>query len=106
MTGKPVLARPLARRDISDAINHYASEAGPEVASAFIDAFEAAYAAISRRPATGSPRHGSALDLRGLRSRPLKRFPYLVFYVEQPGHIDVWRVLHFTRDATGLLRDL
>jgi toxin ParE1/3/4 len=25
---------------------------------------------------------------------PLKRYPYLVFYVERDDHIDVWRILH------------
>ena len=39
-----------------------------------------------------------ALDLPGLRSWPLKRFPYLVFYVEHADHVDVWRVLHQNRD--------
>jgi toxin ParE1/3/4 len=38
------------------------------------------------------------LNLPGLRSWPLTRFPHLVFYVERPEHIDVWRVLHGRRD--------
>jgi toxin ParE1/3/4 len=28
----------------------------------------------------------------------LKAYPYLVFYVESDDHIDVWRVLHASRD--------
>ena len=38
------------------------------------------------------------LNLPGLRFWPLTRYPHLVFYVERPDHIDVWRVLHGTRD--------
>ena len=37
--------------------------------------------------------------------RPLKRYPYLVFYIEQDDHIDVWRVLHSHRDIPSWLRD-
>jgi len=64
----------------------------------FIDALEQAYAHIGRHPATGSPRYAHELNLPGLRSWPLTRFPYLIFYVEHPGHLDVWRVLHGQRD--------
>ncbi len=45
------------------------------------------------------------LDLPELRSWPLKRYPFLVFYVEQPDHIDVWRVLHGQRDIPSWLRE-
>jgi toxin ParE1/3/4 len=95
MTVKPIVPRDLALRDVEDAI-----------AVGFIDQLEATYGAISRRPATGSPRTGHALGLPGLRSRRLKRFPYLVFYVERADHIDLWRVLHASRDIPASLRDL
>ena len=39
----------------------------------------------------------------GLRSWPLTRHPYLVFYLERPDHIDVWRVLHGQRDIPAWL---
>ena len=38
------------------------------------------------------------LNLPGLRSRPVRRFPHIVFYVEATDRVDVWRVLHGTRD--------
>ena len=98
---KPVIPRALARRDVDDAIDYYAEEAGEGVALRFIDALRDAYRLISNRPASGSPRFGLELDLPGLRSRKLRRFPYLVFYVERPDHIDVWRVLHAQRDIPG-----
>ena len=38
MSGKPVVLRERARRDIDEAIEHYLAEAGPAVALTFIDA--------------------------------------------------------------------
>jgi toxin ParE1/3/4 len=64
----------------------------------FIDALEKAYAHIGRHPASGSPRYAHELNLPGLRSWPLTRYPYLAFYVECSDHVEVWRVLHAQRD--------
>lgn len=44
-----------------------------------------------------------ALDLPGLRCWPHTRYPYLVFYLQQQDHIDMWRVLHATRDIPAWL---
>jgi toxin ParE1/3/4 len=98
MTSKPVVPRAVARCDIDEAIDYYLQEAGDRVASRFIDAAEAAFRAIGRSSAAGSPRYAHLLDLPGLRFHQLKRFPYLVFYVEREDHIDVWRALHAKRD--------
>ena len=38
-----------------------------------------------------------------LRCRPLKRYPYLLFYMEREAHIDLWRVLHGQRDIPARL---
>lgn len=105
MSDKPVKPRELARRDVEVAVDHYAREAGPEVALAFVDALHAAYLAIAEHAAAGSPRHGQALSLPGLRSRMLKRFPYLVFHVDRQDHIDVWRVLHARRDIPASMQE-
>jgi toxin ParE1/3/4 len=69
----------------------------------FVDALERAYKQISRHPASGSARYAHELDLPGLRSWQLQRYPYLVFYVEQDSQIDVWRVLHQMRDLPSWL---
>jgi len=100
---KPIVPRALVASDVEAAVDYYTSEAGLEVALRFIDEIGQAYRAIGSRPATGSPRHGHELKLPGLRSRKLKRFPYLVFYVERADHIDVWRVLHAQRDMAAWL---
>ena len=104
MTAKPVIRRATAQRDIDEAIDYYLREAGDRVALRFIGAIEDAFRAIGQSPAAGSPHWAHELDLRGLRSRQTKRFPYLVFYLERVDHIDVWRVLHARRDIPAWLQ--
>ena len=104
MKSKPVIPRLIAQRDVEDALGYYLDEVSEQVALGFIDALEQAYAHLSRHPATGSVRYAHELDLPGLRSWPLKRYPFLVFYVEQPDHIDVWRILHDQRDIPSWLQ--
>ncbi|MFI5012636.1 MAG: type II toxin-antitoxin system RelE/ParE family toxin [Hyphomicrobiales bacterium] len=98
MSAKPTVPREQARRDIEEAVDYYAREAGEQIASSFVASVESAYRTISNHPAAGSSRYAYELNLPGLRSRSLKRFPYLVFYVERDDHIDIWRVLHAERD--------
>lgn len=105
MKTKPVIPRELANRDVDEAIDHYLSEGAEQAALNFIEALEQAYSHIGRHPATGSPRYAHELNLPGLRSWPLTRYPYLVFYVERDDRIDVWRVLHGQRDIPSWLRD-
>jgi toxin ParE1/3/4 len=95
---KPVVPRELANTDVDEHIAHYLVEATERVAHGFGDALEQAYSHISRHPGTGSPRDAHELNLPDLRFWQLARYPYLVFYVERPDHIDVWRVLHDQRD--------
>lgn len=105
MRVKPVIPREQATGDIEEAVAYYLSEATAQVALGFIDAVEQAYAHIGRHPATGSPRYAHELNLPGLRAWPLKRYPHVVFYVERPDAIDVWRVLHGQRDIPAWMHD-
>jgi toxin ParE1/3/4 len=105
VTAKPVVLRERADRDIDAAVAHYRGEAGARVALAFIDAIEQAFRQIAQHPASRSPRYAHELDLPGLRSCWPKRRPYLVFYLERPDHIDVWRVLHVQRDIPAWLQE-
>jgi toxin ParE1/3/4 len=95
---KPIIPRVMANRDVDEAIKHYLDQDAAPAALGLIDALEQAYAHISKHGATGSPRYAHELNLPGLRFWPLTRYPYLIFYVEQHNHIDVWRVLHAQRD--------
>ncbi len=94
MAAKQVILRAAARKDVDDAVAHYAEEAGADVPLGFIDGFEGAQRHIARNPASGWPRYGHELNLEGMRSWALRSYPQLVFYMEGSGHIDVWRVLH------------
>ncbi|MGY2282927.1 type II toxin-antitoxin system RelE/ParE family toxin [Pseudomonas gingeri] len=105
MRVKPVIPRALARQDIEDAIRFYLDEQAEQAALGFIDALERAYSLISRHPASGASRYSHELELPGLLCWPLKRYPYLVFYVERDDHIDVWRILHGRRDIPEWLVD-
>ncbi len=98
MSRKPISPRELADRDVEAAVDYYIREAGPDVALGFIDALQTAFQTIADHPAAGSPRYAHELSLPGLRSRGVKRYPYLVFYIERDDHIDIWRVLHIQRD--------
>jgi toxin ParE1/3/4 len=105
LSGKPVVQRAHAEADVEAAVAYYLDEAGERAASGFIDALEHAYRQITRHPSAGSPRYAHELGLPGLRCRPLRRFPFLIFYVEREDRIDVWRVLHGERDIPTWLRE-
>jgi len=102
---KPIRPRELASRDVEEAVGYYLNAAGEQVALGFVEALEQAYLHIAHQPASGSPRYAHELNLPGLHSWPLQRYPYLIFYVEQANHIDIWRVLHGQRDIPAWLHD-
>lgn len=104
MKAKAVVPREQARRDVDDAVAYYLGEHAASAALGFIDALEDAYAHIGRQPGSGSPRYAHALNLPGLRTWSLTAYPYLVFYVERPDHVDVWRVLHEQRDIPAWMQ--
>ncbi len=103
MKSKRPISRPQASRDVDEAIDYYLHEAGIDVALGFVDSLEKTYLHLSRYPQTGSSRYAHELDLPGLRMWPLKAYPYLIFYLEQPDHLDIWRVLHSQRDIPAWL---
>jgi toxin ParE1/3/4 len=105
VNSKAIVPRELARSDVEAAVDYYAREAGSEVALGFIDALQAAYDLIAGHPEAGSLRYAYELGLPDLRSVPLKRYPYLIFYRDQPNHVDVWRVLHGKRDIPQWMQD-
>jgi toxin ParE1/3/4 len=105
MKAKHVIPRALARQDVDEAVGYYLNEQAEQAALGFIDSLEQAYTHIGRYPTTGSARYAHELDLPGLRGWSLKRYPYIVFYVEHDDHIDVWRVLHGMRDIPQWLRE-
>lgn len=105
MRVKPVIPRQQANRDIDAILADYLSEDSATTAAGFIDTLEQAYAQIARHPATGSTRYANELNLPGLRFWPLKRYPYLIFYIENDICIDVWRVRHAKSDIPAWLQE-
>ena len=103
MSSKPVVPRTLAVQDVEDAIGYYLKQDAQQAALAFVDALEDAYAILGRHPGIGTSRYATELQVPGLRSWSLPRFPYVIFYVEREDHIDVWRVLHGHRDIPALV---
>jgi toxin ParE1/3/4 len=100
---KRIVPREAAERDVDAAVDHYTLEAGEDVARSFVDSLREAYRVIAERPRIGSPRYAASTSFRGLRSRRLRRFPYMVFYFERVDHIDIWRILHAQRDIPAVL---
>ena len=105
MSSKRVIRLESARLDEREAIRYYAREAGLDVALRFREALRDAYRAIGDRPAAGSTRYADLAGIRGLRSRGLNRFPFLLFYLEYEDRLDVWRILHAQRDIGKLLAE-
>jgi toxin ParE1/3/4 len=81
------------------------NEAGAEVATDFIDKLEAALTKISKQPGIGSVRYGHEIQVEGLRSWQMDRFPYLIFYLETGNRIEILRVLHSHVDIPSWLHD-
>jgi len=86
-----------AMRDLADARDYYRLEA-PHMVSRFALAVDAAFSYLQRHGATGSPRYGLQLGIPQLRSWPVRRFPYVVFYRDLEQRVVVLRVLHQASD--------
>ena len=99
---KPARLRLAALEDLREAHAHYLRVA-PQVADDLLTEADFARRHIGQYPGTGSPRYGNLLGIRGLRSWPLDRFPYLIFYIERADHLDVLRLLHQSRDIPAQL---
>lgn len=100
---KTVELRARAARDIEGAVDYYAVEAGEDVALRFISELDEAFGHLTNYPQSGTLRWSHELGIPELRSWSLQRFPYIVFYVDRPSALDVWRVLHARRDIPASL---
>lgn len=101
---KAVVPREEALRDIQNAIAFYLGEHAPRAAEGFAIALKRAYKHISYSPGAGSPHYAEELEIPGLRFCLLRKFPYLIFYIECSDHVDVRRILHGHRDIPASMR--
>lgn len=105
MTAKPVIPTRLARQDVEDEVTYYlVDESSEQAALGLIAEIEQAYKRVGKNPNIGSPRYAYELDIPGLRSWPLDRYPHLIFYVEREAHVEIWRVLNGKRDIPAWLQ--
>ena len=95
--------RALAANDIDGAAAYYHKEAGQQIALDFVDALEAAINHLRQQPLAGSLRFAYELEIPELRSWPLRKFPYLIFYVPDDDRVDIWRFLDAQRDIPAHL---
>ncbi len=100
---KKLVRRALADVDVIAALDYYIANA-PEYVLAFIDGIEEAYQYIQQFPASGSLRYAYELSLPELRVWGCSKYPYLIFYVDYPAQIEVWRVLHSHSDIPATLQ--
>ena len=105
MAARPVQFRDRASADLDEAIDYYLSEAGQDVALRFVDAVERTARRAGKNPQLGTLRFAYELGLPGLRALPVGRYPHLMFYVGREDVIDVWRLLHTSRDIPNTLQD-
>ena len=88
----------FAVQDEEEIVRYYEQTSSEQIALSFINALDQAFSQLSRYPQMGSARPEYDLDLEGIRSWPLKRFPHLIYYEIQNDHIELWRILHPKRD--------
>ena len=93
-----------AAADSDSAVDYYRDNASPDIAVDFINDLEAAISHLTRYPLSSSLRFGYELDTPDLRSWRLAKFPYLIFYLPDQDHLDIWRVLHARRDIPAHLQ--
>jgi toxin ParE1/3/4 len=100
MTVRTIAPHRHAIANVHDIICYYREQAGTAVAENFAIEIAEAYARLRQHPNIGSPRPALDLDIAGIKSWALNRFPHLIFYEIQDDHVELWQILHPRRDIT------
>ena len=98
MSNKRFIPHRFAVEHEEEIVHYYEQTSSEQVSLGFINALDQAFSQLSRYPHMGSPRPEYDLELDGIRSWPLKKFPHLIYYEIQTDHIELWRILHPKRD--------
>ena len=107
MSLKPLRWRPAAERDAATLATHYAAEGGARLELQFIAALAAAFELIREHPGCGSTRHAALFPELPvpLRFHPLRRFDRIVvYYMDQPTHVEVIRIWHTARGLDVIMQ--
>ncbi len=97
-----ILVQRRALRDLAEARTYYRKEA-PHIVSDFALAVDVELCHLQRNLSTGSPRYGQQIGFAGLCNWTVKRFPYVIFYIQQTDCVVVIRVLHQAADIPAHL---
>ena len=89
--------------DVRGQARFLATAASREIATRFIDAFEAVLERLQQFPRQGTPWPTGNPELQGIRRLLMTTFRIWIFYRETPTHIEIVRVLHGSRDLPALL---
>lgn len=100
---KKAVLRPRAEIDLIEITQWYAEQGGLALGERFFDSARAAVKRIESSPGLGSPRWADFVDMPGLRSWPVDRFPVRWCYLERPDYIDVLRLLGERQDIEAIL---
>lgn len=95
---KPVVVSNAAAQDIDGATDYYA-DIEIALAEGWLASVQRGVADIGRQPRLGSPLFAERLGITGLRHKLVRKFPYLMFYIEREREIVIVRVLHERRDV-------
>ena len=99
----PVTHRSRARLDLLKQFVYFGEEASVELAERYFAAVDETCALLVKHPNSGTRYESSVKRLEGMRRFPVRGFDnYLIFYLPQPGGIDVIRVLHGARDIDNI----
>ena len=86
-----------ARNDVRD-IGRYLATRNQKAAASFMTALVGQFKSLTRQPYMGRPRDEVLINLRSLVFRN-----YLIFYLPSDDKIEIWRVLHTSRDVEGVI---
>lgn len=105
MSGQ-VVKRPHALQDLDEAAAYIQDQSGPDRAIRFLRMADSTFAMLAGMPGMGTRYEPEEPLYADLRYFPVTRHPnHLVFYRPLPDGIEVLRVLHGTRDITGILAE-
>lgn len=94
-----------ALTDVEAIIDHDLAEAGVTVADRFLTALSETPVLIRQQPGIGSTRLAHVLQRPTLWVWPMHGFPYLVCYRVTDTAVEIWRIVHMSRDIPATLRD-
>lgn len=103
MIEKKFVPHRLAIQDEEEIIRYYERTSTEQITLSFINALDEAFTQLSRYPQMGSPRPEYELDLQGIRSWTLRKFPHQIYYEIQRNHIELWRIIHPKRNLTQMI---